>query len=248
MCDPLDNQKCLPCPSGKYQPSTNSEHCLNCDKGKFSDVEGAEWCSFCDDKILKSTTNTTGSTSPASCKCVGGEYRNALDICESVMDGVVSDGPLGMSLQTLDLLPGRWRVTTNSTIIYRCWTEDFCLGGDNTSTYCKPGHTGPYCEVCKDGYAKSYGACVECVGNETLTIILGSIGIIFSVFTMIAACVFIEDKSIDNQEKWGQRLKSYFILLKSFLMSGKVRTGKVKARIAQDYEVLQLTRLTFLAS
>ena len=37
-----------------------------------------------------------------------------------------------------------------------------------------------------------------------------------------AACFLVDDKSEENQERWGQRLKSYFVMVKSFIAAGKV--------------------------
>ena len=191
--DPEGSGFCSPCPAGHYaNPSQTaclpcspgcisgiaSTFCDACDKGKFAFGEKNTFCTYCDEVLKGSDTITTGATSDKDCKCGAGEYKSdSSSSCELVMEGVDQNATeFGMTLQTLYLKPGHWRVTENSTVIYKCFNEDLCLGGSNLTSACVEGSTGPYCEVCEEGFAKSQGVCVECSGNSKLTVIVGTLG------------------------------------------------------------------------
>ena len=63
-----------------------------------------------------------------------------------------------------------------------CYTPDSCLGGTNYSGYmaeaqCRPGHTGPFCDVCKPEHHKdTFGHCVKCDGSASATAGHGELG------------------------------------------------------------------------
>jgi hypothetical protein len=97
------------------------------------------------------------------------------------VDGV--DATENMTLATLNIMPGSWRTNENSTDVRACPVEDACVGGTNTTEYCREGHEGPYCNLCKGGYSKDvFGLCQECkvstkdVAVSIVTTILGLIG------------------------------------------------------------------------
>ncbi|CAN0083900.1 unnamed protein product, partial [Laminaria digitata] len=55
--------------------------------------------------------------------------------------------------------------------------DDVCLGGvTGTPGYCRNGYEGPYCSICSDGHATSFGfACEKCsgiAGGIVLTVVL----------------------------------------------------------------------------
>ena len=57
-----------------------------------------------------------------------------------------------------------WRANNASSILYDCtppYGSSQCLS-NTTTGQCTPGHTGPRCTSCLDGYGKSFGVCVIC--------------------------------------------------------------------------------------
>ncbi|GMI50399.1 hypothetical protein ScalyP_jg12093, partial [Parmales sp. scaly parma] len=52
------------------------------------------------------------------------------------------------------VLQGGWFRTSNSSLdIRQCPLEEQCLGGDEPQKSCLEGSTGPYCQVCDDGFS-----------------------------------------------------------------------------------------------
>ena len=81
----------------------------------------------------------------------------------------------GVTLETLDLTPGTWRSTFNSTVIRPCLRSSGCMGGPGNASsgdpdsYCGTGHTGPLCSGCDKGFYWGFGQkCVEC-GNTLMS-------------------------------------------------------------------------------
>ena len=72
-----------------------------------------------------------------------------------------------------------------------CYTPDSCLGGTNYSGYmadtqCRPGHTGPFCDVCKPEHHKdTFGHCVKCDGSASATTLA-----VFAAFAIIGIIFF----------------------------------------------------------
>lgn len=70
---------------------------------------------------------------------------------------------IGTTVEALELREGYWRTGATSTEIYKCAEKDFCLGGNETTKYCRAGHKGPLCSVCVDKYyARTNGYCAKC--------------------------------------------------------------------------------------
>ncbi|GMI48731.1 hypothetical protein TrCOL_g5693 [Triparma columacea] len=138
-----------------------------------------------------------------------------------------------MTLQSLYLKPGYWRVTEESTYIHRCFSNELCLGGADLNNTCLEGHTGPYCEVCEEGYAKSQGSCVKCSGDQNFTLVVGTLTIIITLVILVVACLHVDEipeMSVDQAQTWGKQVKKFFSRGKSFLTS-----GKVQAKIVASY-------------
>ena len=154
--------------------------------------------------------------------------------CELVMEGVETNATkFGMTLQSLYLKPGYWRVTEESTYIHRCFDAELCLGGADLNNTCLEGHTGPYCEVCEEGYAKSQGACVKCSGDQNFTLVVGTLTIIITLVILVVACLHVDEipeMSVDQAQTLGKQVKKFFSTGKSFLTS-----GKVQAKIVASY-------------
>ena len=82
--------------------------------------------------------------------------------------------PANTSFAKVRLLSGHWRLSNRSRTIYPCLTSvngSACVGGDTVgddgSSYCLAGHTGPLCQVCDRAsgpayFDKSIGRCKAC--------------------------------------------------------------------------------------
>ena len=70
--------------------------------------------------------------------------ETTVPVCELVPDGV-NTGNSGMTLETLDLMPGFFRTSKQSKEVLECNRKDACLGGPTVALYCAEGYTGP-CE------------------------------------------------------------------------------------------------------
>ena len=92
---------------------------------------------------------------------------------------------VGLTLRTLQLEPGWWRVSANSTDLRPCRDRHSdspgCAGGSggDNGTSCKPGLTGPYCRLCTNTAETQYYnplsfACEACdsAGVSTLVWVL----------------------------------------------------------------------------
>ena len=85
-------------------------------------------------------------TDPQCDALAGIDMDNAtVPFCEMVPDGVDTTGNSGMTLETLNLMPGFYRTFNKSRDVLECYREEACMGGSNADTYCAEGYAGP-CE------------------------------------------------------------------------------------------------------
>ncbi|GMI25292.1 hypothetical protein TrRE_jg3459, partial [Triparma retinervis] len=127
--------------------------CVGCEKAKYKSGFGIFSCDLCDMFIKDSITMATNATSSSECVCPKGMYLSQdRKRCMRAASGVESEVS-GMTLQSLRLKKGSWRTTENSTDVRSCPVKDACLGGSEITSYCAPGHTGPYCNLCFDGFS-----------------------------------------------------------------------------------------------
>jgi hypothetical protein len=160
--------------------------CSVCEVGKFKDLFGIETCTLCNAVISGSTTRGNSATTETECVCPENTYLS-LDGKECVkiaMDGV--DGATsGMRLENLKIKPGSWRTNEKSTDVRPCPVEEACVGGNNVTEYCREGHVGPYCNLCKEGFSKDvFGLCQKCdMSTESLAISIATgIGLLIAGF------------------------------------------------------------------
>jgi hypothetical protein len=136
---------------------------------------------------------TAVSTSvPVLIVCPSGQFENGAGLCASCGDFDFPprcESP-GATLETLDLTPGTWRATFNSTVIRPCVRSSGCMGGPgnatsgNSDSYCDTGHTGPLCSACEMDYYWGFGQkCVSC-GDTSVS---GSI--LIGVIVLIVAAI-----------------------------------------------------------
>jgi hypothetical protein len=82
--------------------------------------------------------------------------------CDEIPTKGVERDVTGMTLATLRILPGFWRIDANSSDVRPCPIAEACTGG-NATTNCREGHAGPYCNLCDDGFAPdAFQLCQEC--------------------------------------------------------------------------------------
>ncbi|CAM9767423.1 unnamed protein product, partial [Scytosiphon promiscuus] len=87
--------------------------------------------------------------------------------CVQAMTGINASGDGGMTLSTLKLEGGYYRTSAGSHDVLECHRKEACVGGVETSQYCKSGYQGPYCAVCGDRYASGYQySCSSCIGEN----------------------------------------------------------------------------------
>ena len=84
-------------------------------------------------------------------------------ICRVVPEGVNTTGNSGMTLETLNLMPGFYRTYYKSREVLECHREEACVGGSNASRFCAKGYTGP----CEEFYLPIVG--LTGVGCGTFT-------------------------------------------------------------------------------
>jgi len=131
-----------------------------------------ESCSLCNDVVKGSVTFDTSSTSAKDCVCPEEYFMNGQKTeCLRVPRGV-NETSFGQTLEDLRLKRGFWRTGSNSTDIRECLAEEACLGGANSSDYCRPSHRGPLCQLCEAGYSKEMnGLCQPCDSSSKDTVL-----------------------------------------------------------------------------
>jgi hypothetical protein len=180
----LSEQGTCVCDSG-FEFDTRSEGCILCLAGRDSRREDASL----------NQTSSLGCT-----MCADGYYRPGAHLsasaCTTCADISGVRCHCNATVETLDLNPKYWRLSTLTTETYRCkedgdWSP--CKGGMNAGEvgdgYCKEGYRGPRCEVC-DGRAyqryfdKLDARCHECGDMSARTAVLVSL-----MFIIILAIV-----------------------------------------------------------
>jgi hypothetical protein len=63
----------------------------------------------------------------------------------------------GVTLTSIQTVPGYWRISNSSLNYYKCRVEAFCLGGDVAD--CKGNRAGPLCALWYTFFALSTDAC-----------------------------------------------------------------------------------------
>ncbi|CAN0231803.1 unnamed protein product, partial [Ascophyllum nodosum] len=88
-------------------------------------------------------------------------------VCAVVPEGVNITGISGMTLETLNLMPGFFRTSTKSREVLECYRKEACMGGSIVSRYCAEGYAGPYCSDCAEGYGSGFQySCHSCPGSD----------------------------------------------------------------------------------
>ena len=177
--------ECLECPTGTYQPLLGGSECISCGAGNYSantlSCEPCQVGEFCVAgttvgvrcPLAHSTTLGRGARGEDDCVCQMGYFlgNNSCEVCATGTDC----SSVGVSVASLPLLPGWWRLQ-NSTQLERCFATSNCTGGSNANELCGVGYEGPFCGSCaaiQNGtrYHRSVGRCKPCEGSVVPAII-----------------------------------------------------------------------------
>ncbi|GMI07165.1 hypothetical protein TrVE_jg8362 [Triparma verrucosa] len=174
--------------------------CEPCEKVKWKAEAGVTSCSLCSSTLEDSITKDFGSTSAKDCKCPKGTYDDGKGKCEVVQDGM-DDTAFGMCLENVTVDPGYWRVNSDSTDVRKCLVSEACTGGNSTN-YCREGHTGPYCDLCVDGWTKDpLMLCKSCENS-----IVDVIPWWMLVAAVLGSLIYISKKKSRNPEEHRKKL------------------------------------------
>ncbi|GMI30328.1 hypothetical protein TeGR_g14640 [Tetraparma gracilis] len=200
-CDPCtpgkhasaDNAACTACEAGTYSGVAAFE-CEGCEAGKYAGSSNSDTCVTCADN--KDTDGTEGNS---ECMCKGG-FETVGSECKCAP---------GYTLES-----GRCVLCAAGFYKSGCYTEAACTHPNRTTTaadfdldnQCKEGHTGPICNVCLKGYAKSVtGECDMCVYESSVPDeMYAFVAIVGVVTATILACVRRRIKK--KQKKRKERL------------------------------------------
>ena len=172
---------CIDCPPGHY---CRDEVKKGCKRGTYNPDTLSTSAAACYTCPSYSTTLAAASTPVDACLCDAGYYNeNSSSVaCAACPIGAVCT-EIGVTIETLQLSPGYFRVSTHSVTLLRCGDADdldqtACVGGSGAGEQlCKEWTTGPYCSLCNvtDGsryYDDDSSACLECSGDVARAIVL----------------------------------------------------------------------------
>lgn len=78
------------------------------------------------------------------------ERNDSVPFCAEVHPGVVAERD-GVTLNSLQLKPGFFRISNESHDVLECYQEEACQGGEDPENYCTRGYKGP----CEMGFSRS---------------------------------------------------------------------------------------------
>jgi predicted outer membrane repeat protein len=117
------------------------------------------------------------------------EFYYSFDPSEDTQCRVCPENAVCQGGSHLSVQRGYWRQCQSCHVIEPCRLTDVCLGGENVSTQCRVGHTGPLCNLCEDGYALGADSkCSPCSStSSTLPLILGPTLLLLSLLLLLVA-------------------------------------------------------------
>ena len=146
-------EDCETCPPGYW---CNGGTRVACSEATYNPHEGGGSTLDCKSCPAASTTLAPAATSASDCVCVQLYYNSGSNasqgpVCTECPLGARCD-TAGVTIATLELLPGYWRQGVNATALFRCpdaaVLSSGCQGG--TGNPCKPSLHGPFCTLCVD--------------------------------------------------------------------------------------------------
>ena len=177
-------KQCTECPAGSW---CSAGVLIPCGTATYNNQRGSSNQGSCT-QCPENAVSVQGASRVAECECNAGYYNagsHSEISCVPCGPGVVCK-VRGVTVATLPLEAGYWRLSTESTEIKRCpdaahGDDSACVGGSGPaatrrqlggSNACRASTTGPYCQVCDaeatDGsgsrlyYSRSTRACKEC--------------------------------------------------------------------------------------
>ena len=156
-------------------------------------------------RLVCSFRSTLPPFSQLSCICNEGNFRKLgkqffplAGVCVPCLE-VSAEGTdckdVGLTTETLTLLPGFWRSSNTSTEIVQCASEDECVQVQafNKTQQCIEGHDGPICENCLPKWSRSgvNGNCAQCPENAASGEAVLNYVIVVSVPCAMAIAVYI---------------------------------------------------------
>ena len=129
-------------------------------------------CDWCDLVVAGSTATREEVllTSEESCICWFGQVLDTDRCLDYPPEGTIC-AEMGITLESMKLQPCFWRTLPSSIDVLKCSNEDACTGNGNST--CLPGHQGPLCELCLDGFSLSAETCLSCEDGGVSTAIGG---------------------------------------------------------------------------
>jgi len=181
-----------PCDAGQFRVGDNCEDCPR-DSFRLDTDPNEERCIPCADpgsgRDFVMITNGTQSKGPEECVCPAGYYElrqgKSKRVCKQC--GAYAEcASIGVTLESLHLRRGYWRYRVDTEDFRQCPGNGTCIGGRGANDdLCAEHHTGPFCELCDDGYFIGFsGRCEACgVGNTA------GVGYLFLLFAAFAGAV-----------------------------------------------------------
>ena len=185
---------------------------------EVEDESGRITCEYCDNG------NTEYSfEGPPRSATVGTECKKCPASVES--SNVVSNTCHG---NIIELEPGFWRHSRYSSVIRKCFSEYWCLRGNETGDkQCREGHEGPMCGVCKVGYTMNdyIGLCAACEEGDAaeakmiLAISFAGAMMVFGlvVYSRNRILAFIHEK-LPFLEDWHKHITEFRVKAKILLV------------------------------
>lgn len=130
----------IDCPQGYYTSDCDGElysdcGCTICTKD-YTSAEGSTGCHLCVIGFYDEDSSECEESEISCTSCV---------LCDP--DEPFSCPDVGTQLSNLNLNEGHWRIQDSTLDIRSCPKKDSCVGGRNSSDYCKTGYEGVLCAV-----------------------------------------------------------------------------------------------------
>jgi len=196
---------------------TGVDGCKTCPIGAYCDETGLSEPKSCSDVTEFSTTSEEGATSVSDCVCSLGFFASGTPrVCTACDPSSLNCNDVGSDLSVLKLKPHYWRQSNDSSLVAQCFNPAACVGFQMnatnatlgrrrrrlsqsadvgmvlpSSTYgdglCAPGHQGPFCAVCVEGYigGSDSALCKECGGDMSFSIFVAVVAALLLVVVIV---------------------------------------------------------------
>ena len=144
------------CLRAGWELDAGTRRCRRCPVGRYRSLREPR-CERCPEDFP--LTRNDGATSEASCITTKGYFAEYGENTKSMVARSCTDNGLssriecsvpGLSLETITVRPGYWRIGNQSVDVRKCEPSEYCVGG-NGSNYCAAGFRGILCSLCEEG-------------------------------------------------------------------------------------------------